>query len=427
VIPFRSVSDVLGALRSPGQYRDTLFLISSTTFSAVGSLIYWKLITYRFDPVVMGLISVAISSAVFLSNQANIGLTVALLRFIPEQKTAASKLAIVSFTYLIGLFISLFLGLVFLGGREWWAPDLVPPETGWVYLFIFMILLISYCITNVNIAVLQVEMQTPYLLLQSAIINVIQIVGGWIVPIHFGVTGVLFTYTLPIVVVAVMFYFLIHRLVYPEEVALNFRLIAYTDLVRFSIGNLLFLLIWSVPSFIFPLIVLEQLGPAAAALLAITWYGFTFVAIIPQAAASNFMIYTSQTMDQLGTRLRSAMRLNFSLLLPVILFIVLFSPWLLLFFGPMYSQATQLLRLLTISCFPLAVNGLYLSLLRTQKKIAVANLLILCLTVAAVSLSYLLVNLYGLDGIGWGWLVGQTMFAIAILPTLYKEGRLATG
>ncbi len=36
-------------------------------------------------------------------------------------------------------------------------------------------------------------------------------------------------------------------------------------------------------------------------------------------------------------------------------------------------------------------------------------------------LSYILIEPLGLNGIGWSWLIWQTIFALAVIPNVIKE------
>ncbi len=80
----RLVLSGIDILRNPGLHRDAFFLAISTMVSGVGSIIYWKIITYRFTADMIGLTSAAITSATSLGGFSTLGLSAALVRFLPK-------------------------------------------------------------------------------------------------------------------------------------------------------------------------------------------------------------------------------------------------------------------------------------------------------------------------------------------------------
>ena len=353
-------------LRRPTLTRDALFLSSASIVSGLGSLIYWKLITLNFSAAVVGLVSAAITSAMFLGNLANLGITAGLARFWPEQDRQ-ERARNSAFAYLSSFLTGLFVGLLFVGGRQWWAASLIPDENGLMYAVIFFLLLLSVAQLNIIGAILQAARYSHYLIVQSMAINFIQILGGLIVsaPIAmlsgFGTVSVLFSYTFPIIVVAIVFYAVLPRLADIPFAKLDLRKIPAADFWWYSLGSQFFNLIWILPTFVFPIMTLGKLGAAANAKLSIVWYGYGFLAIIPYSITVPLLVSSSYVPEKLGDRLRESLLVNFLIALPMIAISVLFAPWLLGIFGVFYSQASLLLQLLALSILPVSVNLIYLS------------------------------------------------------------------
>jgi O-antigen/teichoic acid export membrane protein len=407
-------------IRHPGLYRDALFLAAATMTSGLGSLIYWKLITLRFSPDMVGLTSVGISSATFLGGLANMGLTVGLVRFLPK-KEPALKAGMVRLAVQASLLLGIPVCAIFLSGRRWWAPALVPPEAGVAYLVVFVLLLFSTTQMNTNGAVIQAERRTPYLLVQSMVINTVQIAGGVLVAVSLGVTGVLFTYTLPILVVALGFYFVLPRLGHFSGARpLLERGLAH-ELLRYGLGIQVYSVVWQLPAFLFPLMVLKMLGAAANANLVLTWYAYAFLTIIPIAVMAALLMEGSYEPDLLRRHAWDALQANLVFLIPIVACVIVLAPWLLSLFGKPYMQAATLLRLLAASTLPVSINGIYLTLLRVRKQMIRLNLLVTSLVVLSIFLAYAAVGPLGLNGIGWGWLAGQLLFASVSLIFLVRE------
>ncbi len=434
----------LNRLRHPSLHREALFVAAATIFSGLGSLIYWKLITLRFPAEVVGLASAGITSATYLGGLANLGLAAGLVRFLPGQD-AAQKSGLARAASGLSLGLGLLISLGFLAGRQIWAAALFPPQTGPVYLIIFAILLLSIAQLNLNTASLQAERRAPYLLFQSLLINIVQVTGGALIVVHTGATGILLTSMLPIFATALVFSLALPYLtgfsgkakdknetLRPQRTqsssngflralsgSISFHL--FGEMLRYSLGSQVFNVIWLLPSFIFPLITLAQLGAQAGAGLALTWYAYTFLAILPNALLVALLVDGSHEPEQLSSRLWEALLTTLSVLTPVILLVMLLAPWLLGFFGKSYALAAPLLRLLALSLLPMSVNGLYATFWRVRKQMLRLNLFAAALTASLIALSILLIPRLGLAGIGWSWLIGQGSFALVTLTLIARE------
>jgi O-antigen/teichoic acid export membrane protein len=408
--PSQLRTKVQNILSRPGLPRDAGLMAAAMMISGLGSLIYWKIVTLRFSAGMVGLVSAGIASATFLGGLSNLGLTAGLVRFLPGQKPEV-KIGLIRTANLIGLVTAVLVSAVFLSGRQWWAPNLVPPDAGPLYLVIFSLLLVLSMQLNLNGAVLQAERRIQYLIGQSTIINVVQIAGGLLVALSMGVTGILFTYMLPIFIVAIGYIWLFPRLgrylhIHPAG---DRGLLG--DVIRYSLGSQVFSIVWSLPAFAFPLITLKFLGAEATAGLAITWFAYTFIMVIPNAISVALLVSGSHEPANLYRNTWRAIRINLIALTPTLILIIFLAPWVLGFFGTIYARAVTLLRLMMLSILPVSVNGIYLTLLRTNKRMRRLNISVTVLVLGSIAASFVLTGILGLNAIGWGWLAGQTMFS----------------
>jgi O-antigen/teichoic acid export membrane protein len=421
---FRSVT--MDFLRNPGLHRDSLFLMASTALGAIGGFVYWKVLTLRFSAVTVGLASASITSATFWGSFATLGLPVGLVRFMPVLRSE-KRSSLVQFSYLASVVAGMGFGLVFLLGRRWWAPALIPADSEGLYLPAFLALTVFLSMLAVNSGLLQAQRRTPLLLVRTVSFSLIQISCALATPISWGIAGVLFTSLLPNGIVALGMFAASRSFLKTHQVDSSSRgdESSLAAIVRYSLGNQIFNLVWGLPAFLFPLIVLHRLGPELNASLTLAWYFYSFLAIIPNSTSVALLVDGSHAPAGLGRQMIAAMRTNFLLLLPVILTISLLAPWLLGFFGPAYTRGINLLRLLAISSLPISVNSLYMTVHRVRKQLVRLNMLVIALTLVAIALAYIFVSPLGLDGLGWGWLIGQIGFLLGILPFIWKEWRLA--
>jgi len=106
------------------------------------------------------------------------------------------------------------------------------------------------------------------------------------------------------------------------------------------------------------------------------------------------------------------------LVAPAAILLAVGAPYILRVFGANYAaEGSALLRLLVLSAIPNTVNALYISIARVQRHMAAIVAVLGTLCTLVVGSSYVLLPLYGISGVGWAWLVSQTLVAGFLLCT----------
>jgi O-antigen/teichoic acid export membrane protein len=401
-------------IRHPGLHRHALFLAAATITSGLGSLVYWKLITGHFPIATVGLASTLISAATFLGGFANLGLTAGLVRFLPNREAPQKS-------GLVRAAAGLSLGAGFIFSALFWRWWTTQNSSDLLNGLIFLALVLSVAQLNTNTAVIQAEQRTPYLLAQSAIINTVQITGGALATAAMGAAAILFTYTLPIFVAAVVIYWFLPKISGLNPGVWGALPPDLPEMLRYAVKTQIFTLIWTLPVLVFPLLALQKIGAEASAGLALSLYAYNFLVIIPNSLTVALLVEGSHSPAQLPRQMWNALLTNLALLTPIALIICLLARLFLGFFGPQYLSAAPLLQLLTLSVLPVSVNGLYLTRWRVLKKMLPLNLFAAALTGLSIGLAAALIAPLGLAGIGWGWLLGQSAFALVVLGLLARE------
>jgi O-antigen/teichoic acid export membrane protein len=109
------------------------------------------------------------------------------------------------------------------------------------------------------------------------------------------------------------------------------------------------------------------------------------------------------------------------LLLPIVAVLVFGAPFILQIFGSAYSaEGSQLLRLLSLAVIPNLVVVLYLGIARVQNQIKGLIIVQGLLSALVIGSSLILMDLFGITGVGWGWLASQTLLATFLLITVLR-------
>ena len=148
---------------------------------------------------------------------------------------------------------------------------------------------------------------------------------------------------------------------------------------------------------------------------------------IPTAISASLFAEGSHKDASLPHDIKRSLKFIALLALPAAALLMALGDKLLLVFGRQYSQeGTGLLWLLSPSVLPLSLNALYLAAARVKKKMREVIVITAAIAVSTLGLSYILLPRLGILAPGAGWLAGQTLVALALLPRFIKILRSAS-
>lgn len=186
-----------------------------------------------------------------------------------------------------------------------------------------------------------------------------------------------------------------------------------------SVGNL-------APGYLLPLLVAAALSATQSAYFYTTWRVGGVFFIISAAVATSLFAHASHADADLGQAVRSSVKLITVLLIPAIAVCALAGRPILGILGPEYERhGYALLLLMMLAAIPDAVTNVYVAILRVRRRLHFAAFLTIGMAVAAVVFAKLLVDPYGIAGVGAGWLIGQSLGAAAVGADLLWQRRAA--
>ncbi|MDX3063758.1 MULTISPECIES: lipopolysaccharide biosynthesis protein [Streptomyces] len=130
--------------------------------------------------------------------------------------------------------------------------------------------------------------------------------------------------------------------------------------------------------------------------------------------ASSLTAHASHTPGHLAEGVRGALRRMAVLLVPVVLVLVLFAPYILAPFGHEYADhGTLVLRLLAVAALPRVLVELYIGVLRVQGRTGALAVLQAVMCALVLGSAALLLGPLGIAGAGWAMLLSMTAVATA--------------
>ena len=401
-------------------YSNALYLVAGNALSALFGFAFW-IMAARFYPVeAVGLASAVIAAMGLLASFASLGLGYGLIRFLPQSGVKASSLLNSSFT--IGILAALLISFIFLGGLGFWSPALLFLRQEPVLIAAFVVFTIAFTLNFVAGDALIAERRADFLLARAAIFNVLRLSLVILLAGIFHSFGIFGSWGISLWV-ALLFNILLFlpkvQIGYRPRLTIGREI---KEMVYFSSGNYIANLLRGVPGMVLPIMVINLLGAESAAYYYIAWAVASTVTMVAESTSRSLFAEGSYEEERLELNVRRSLKLIFLILVPAVILVWTFADKLLLAFGSSYSEsATTLLRILTLSTLPLAINTVYLYTKRVKKKLNILMAVTAFLAVTTLALSYILLPMMGITGIGIAWLISQGIVALVITFGFVKK------
>ncbi len=402
-------------------YSNALYLMAASVVSALLGFVFWMIATRFYSAEDIGLASAAISAVSLLAMLANFGLGYGLIRFLPQSGKNASSM--INSCLTLGILASVVLAVIFLGGLGFWSPALLFIRDNSVYLAAFIIFTLVFTLSTLTEQAFVAERRASFVLAKSLIFNLLRLPLPILLAAFFHSFGIFASWGISLGV-ALLFsvFFLLPRAQpgYRPFITINRRIV--NDILHFSFANYLSIFFWAAPNFVLPIMMVNLLGGEPNAYFYIAWATGSILTMIPTAVSTSLFVEGSYEEKKLGLNIQRSLKMVFLIHMPAVILIVVFADKLLLLFGSSYSEnATTLLRILSISSLPLAINIIYLAIKRVEKKLRIIIGLTAFIAVATLGLTYFLLPHMGINGAGIAWLISQGIVALVIVASWFKR------
>jgi O-antigen/teichoic acid export membrane protein len=396
---------------------------SSGVLSVLGVL-YWVLAARYYSVEAVGLNSAAISTMMFLSGLAHLHSMGVMVRFVPRAGRATGRL--IGYAYLLGIVLSLMAALVFVLGLERWAPALgflrATPSVTLNFILATAVWsafsLEDYVLTGLRQAIWVPIANITYTI--AKVVMLVVLAGP--LPLY----GIVASWLIPALVVLVPVTWLIFRRLIPRhmrETEASAIPIMPGQLVRYAAGNYLGSLFALAAVRLLPLLVAQQAGVAQAAFFYLPWTVATSIQLIVVNMALSLTVEGVLDEARLGRHIRQFLVHIVRLLVPLIAVVMLTAPWLLRLSGAQYAaEGTVLLRLLGCATLVGVLNSIYVSVARARRQVSRIVAAQALLSLLTLTLSYWLLPVYGIVGVGWAALGSEALVAAILYLSPLRLG-----
>ncbi|MFJ8463129.1 lipopolysaccharide biosynthesis protein [Streptomyces swartbergensis] len=393
-------------------FKNAYFLMLSTGVSAVLGLGFWLVAARYYSEEAVGQGSAAIAAMRLLASITATTMIGAVVRFVPRAGRETGRL--VWGTYVASSLIVALAAAVFLLTLDAWGASYAPlgtPMAGAV----FVAACVAWALLTLQDGVLTGLRKAEWVPAGNAVFSVGKLVLLAVFAGTLPVLGIFVSWAVAIAFSTLPLGWLIFRRLIPRQAALEREKEPpkLRDMGRFLAGDSLGALFSLAMINLLPVMVAVRFSAAENGYFYVAYTVGGTMEFMAINMASSLTAHASHDPRQLADGVRGALRRMTLLLVPVVLVLVLFAPYILTPFSPDYAEhGSTVLRLLALGALPRVVVELYIGVLRVQGRTGVLAALQGAMCALVLGSAAVLFTPAGIAGAGWAVLLSMTLIAV---------------
>ncbi|MFI7350520.1 lipopolysaccharide biosynthesis protein [Streptomyces sp. NPDC049936] len=399
-------------------FKNAYFLMLSTGVSAVLGLGFWLVAARYYSEEAVGQGSAAIAAMRLLASITATTMIGAVVRFVPRAGRATGPL--VWRAYAASSVVVAVAAVVFLLTLDLWGASYAPLGTAAMGT-LFVLACVAWALLTLQDGVLTGLRKAEWVPAGNAVFSVGKLILLAVFAASLPVLGIFVSWAVAIAFSTVPLGWLIFRRLIPRqaEADRDVEPPKTREMGRFLAGDSL--------GALFSLAMINLLPVMVAVNFSAAQNGYFYVAYTVGGTmefmainmASSLTAHASHDPRRLADGIRGALRRMTVLLVPVVLFLVVFAPQILAPFDEDYAEhGSTVLRLLALGALPRIVVELYIGVLRVQGRTGVLAAVQGAMCVLVLGSAAMLFTPAGISGAGWAVLVSMTVVALGCAPGL---------
>lgn len=403
-------------LRKDPLYMNSIYMMASTAMVSGSGFFFWMIATHLYKDAQVGLATALVSSVGFIMSLAILGFNYSIIRFLPKSKNKNSLLS--TSVLIIALTAALGAG-IFLSFLPFFAPTLTFILNNPLTMLAFIFYAVTVSIDFTTEAIFLALRQGKYIFLKNIGIVFLKLA----LPVIFLPLGAfgLFAAWATAISSALIVSTLVLFKKFNYKFAPSFKKINLRQLVTFSFANYFVSLTGIAPALVLPIVIANTIGAESAAYFYIAFMIANLLYTIPYAVTQSLFAEGAHNESAFRQNITKAMKLMGIIMIPAILFLVIFGQFVLLIFGKSYStEGVFFLQLLALTGIPFTLNAIGLTILNIRRKMTPLFVINLIGAIVILLLSYILRDQV-LTGIGIAWLIGHSLKTVLYALYLVAE------
>ena len=402
--------------------RNAYALTLSTWLSGGLGVVYWAIAARTSTDTQVGENAALISAMQMLSTFGRLDLASAMTRFLPVQRESARRMVVGGYAAATAASLALAIGFVLV------APSIPRFDflSGRAVAIAFCVAVVWWSIFTIQDGVLTGLQRTVVVPVENVahavakiilLVLLVQALPDW---------GIFVSWSLPVLVAI----FAVNGLILGRYLPAHARRpppatrLSRRTFIRYLAYDYLGGLFGTLMMTSLPLIVVATLGPAANGRFYIAWTLVVVVQTLALSFGQSLIVEGSYNPDELRRFGRQIIRRGTAVILPVVAFIEIFAPYILLLFGRSYAEdATGTLRIITLGVLPHAVLIIWSAMARVTGEVGRVLLATIANTVLLLGAVVIGARAWGLTGVAAAYTGVHTIFALLLVVPL--RARLA--
>jgi len=385
------------------------------------TFVFWILAARLFDAHEVGLTTALLSVLSIFAIVAELGFGMGLIRFLPGAGTQENDLINTCFT--LSSLVAGILAILFMIGLPVWGQSFIPLFSSPVFILIFVVFSVVVTLQPLLGNIFLGKRTTKFIVFTTAIICVSRIAFLLVIVFFahsvFGLVFISFLSTFAGLLIGLTLFL--------PSVMPAFRLapVIHLGLLReirnYTAVNYVSRLILQITPLIIPLMVVNILGSEMNAYFAMSWTIVAIMQVIPTSLFNSFLAesVTERTLNK--KNFRKVLFLMLELLVPATIAVIFLSGFILSVFGAAYAEeGTPLVRILALSIIPWGIIYLFITVERYKKSSLGIVFSTLAAALLSLGLSFLMMETWGLIGLGIGYLAGQVVVALIVGMLMWR-------
>lgn len=402
--------------------RNAVYIMMYFGTTLILGFVFWIVVARFYTVSEVGYGSALLSATLLLSFVGTIGFGYGIIRYLPGSD---DKVRLLNTAFTLAALAAIVAGLVFIAGLSFWSPELIFVRQNPIFLAAFVSFTAVLTLFIIASQVFIAFRRSGFALIQGIIAGGLRLVLAVGLAYLFRVFGIFASHGIAHAVsLGICFLIFLPRVLPRYRPVPTFHWQSSKRLTGFSFINNISEGLWSLPTWILPLIILNMRSAEENAYFYMAWSMANPLLAI--AIGISFSLFAEGTYEakNIDRNLISSLKLFILLLIPAAAVLVIFGDRLLLVFGSEYSaNGTRLLQALALASLPASINFLYLGLARVEEKLKSLILVTGIIALVTLVLSYILLPYFGILGAGISWLATQTAVTFFTVPRLVQKIR----
>jgi O-antigen/teichoic acid export membrane protein len=380
---------------------------------------FWMIVARFYHDADVGLGVAIISAMGLLASLSKLGFDVGLIRFLSK---AEKPVELINSCLTIPVVVSLFIAVVFVIGVNIWSPALTLIRENVIFAVAFILFTVFFTLSSITDSIFIAKRRAGFVLSKNTIISLLKIALLFILVLFFRAFGIVSSLGIATTITVIIYLLIaLPRVQSGYKPMFKIDPSVIRDVRRYSISNYVIGLLGAAPGLILPILIVNRLGAENNAYYYMSSMIAGLLFIIPSAVSQSLFAEGSHFEDQLERNVRRSYKFIFILLIPAVLILLLCGKWLLMAFGPDYSEnGLLLLRVLAISSVFTGINSVYTTVLLVKRRLGELIALVSFTSVSSLVAIYFLTPTTGIVGVGYAMMAANGIISAYVIIVLKR-------